>query len=326
MTTQAKKRNPADGLKNSAVLATILAIVGHALLGFEQSLAQWAVAVAVGYGCTIVFELIEAKTAGTTPRFVGKGAKGVVLSFLSPHMTATTMAFLLYTNDRLDAMAFAVAAAIASKYIFRVWDGERYRHFMNPSNTGLALAFCVLPWTNTIPYQFAENVFGWYDWLVIAVLGALGFRLNLQFTGRLTLIASWLAGYVLQAVLRSAFGTSVLPAELMMMTGPAFVLFTFYMITDPMTSPSSKKSQILFGFSVGAVYGLLMVFHVVFAIFFAVTIVCGVRGLYLLYESMTSKRRDEVPVATMSPVAVGGGGVPTNAAAASQMMSRAEVG
>lgn len=276
-----KQKDPRLGLKNSTFLATLLAVVGHVILGFEQSLAQWGVALAAGYGSAFLFEYIDARSQERRPFYEGGGFKGKVLFLLAPHMTATTMAFLLYTNDRLDALAFAVVAAIGSKHIFRTWDGKRFRHFMNPSNFGIALCFNVLPWTNTIPYHFTERIDGAWDWVVFGTLVMLGTRLNLMFTSRFWLIGAWLIGFVGQAALRSALGTSLLPAELMMMTGPAFALFTFYMITDPQTSPSSRRSQIAYGLGIASVYGALMALHIVFALFFAVTIVCAIRGAYL---------------------------------------------
>jgi len=299
-----KQKDPRLGLKNSATLATVLALFGHTLLGFEQSLAQWGIALVAGYGSAFLFEYIDARCQGQRPRFEGGGFKGKVLFLLAPHMTATTMAFLLYTNDRLDALAFAVVAAIGSKHLFRTWDGKRFRHFMNPSNFGIALSFFVLPWTNTIPYHFTEKVGPFWDWGVFVILVALGTRLNLQFTGRLWLIGSWLAGFFAQAALRSAFGTSLLPAELMMMTGPAFSLFTFYMITDPQTSPMPRRSQIAYGLAIAGVYGTLMVLHVVFALFFAVTLVCAIRGASLIITHMLQQRSWET-TRVASPSRVG---------------------
>lgn len=287
------QKDPRLGLKNSAFLATLLAVLGHIILGFEQSLAQWGIALVAGYGSAFLFEYIDARCQGQRPRYEGGGFKGKVLFLLAPHMTATTMAFLLYTNDRLDALAFAVVAAIGSKHVFRTWDGARFRHFMNPSNFGMALCFIVLPWTNTIPYHFTERFGGFWDWFVLAVLVALGSRLNLMFTGRFWLIACWLGGFVAQAMVRSALGTSLLPAELMMMTGPGFALFTFYMITDPQTSPSPRRSQIAYGLAIAAVYGVLMAVHVVFAIFFSVTIVCAIRGAYLIVAHVLQQRSRE---------------------------------
>jgi hypothetical protein len=296
-----KQKDPRLGLKNSAFLATLLAVLGHIILGFEQSLAQWGAALVAGYGSAFLFEYIDARCQGQRPRYEGGGFKNKVLFLLAPHMTATTMAFLLYTNDRLDALVFAVVAAIGSKHLFRTWDGARFRHFMNPSNFGMALCFNVLPWTNTIPYAFTERFGAFWDWVVFAVLVMLGTRLNLMFTARLWLIGSWLIGFVAQAALRSALGTSHFPAELMMMTGPAFALFTFYMITDPQTSPLPRRSQIVYGLSIAATYGILMALHVVFAIFFSVTIVCAVRGAYLVASHLLRDRtRESAGVAAIS--------------------------
>jgi Na+-translocating ferredoxin:NAD+ oxidoreductase RnfD subunit len=103
------------------------------------------------------------------------------------------------------------------------------------------------------------------------------------------MIIAWLGGFFLQALVRSyIFGTPLLPA-LLPMTGVAFVLFTFYMVTDPGTTPSKPLDQIIFGSSVALVYGILMAFHVVFGLFFALTIVCSLRGLNLyLQEWLTS--------------------------------------
>ena len=77
------------------------------------------------------------------------------------------------------------------------------------------------------------------------------------------------------------------------MTGVAFILYTFYMVTDPATTPSGRREQIVFGLSVAAVYGLLMVTHVVFGLFFALTIVCGVRGLGMYAMQWVRRRAPE---------------------------------
>jgi hypothetical protein len=63
------------------------------------------------------------------------------------------------------------------------------------------------------------------------------------------------------------------------MTGVAFVLFTNYMITDPGTTPSKGRAQFMFGASVAMVYGLLLVFNIVYTLFFATAIVCASRGM-----------------------------------------------
>jgi Na+-translocating ferredoxin:NAD+ oxidoreductase RnfD subunit len=78
------------------------------------------------------------------------------------------------------------------------------------------------------------------------------------------------------------------------MGGVAFVLFSFYMITDPMTSPSSLRGQIVFGMSLATAYAVLMVNHVIFTLFYAVFFVTGLRGAVLFVESVLASRRAAV--------------------------------
>jgi hypothetical protein len=61
----------------------------------------------------------------------------------------------------------------------------------------------------------------------------------------------------------------------------AFLLFSFYMISDPGTTPRRPLAQVVFGVSVAAAYAVLQVFHVVFGLFFALTLVCLARGILL---------------------------------------------
>jgi hypothetical protein len=79
----------------------------------------------------------------------------------------------------------------------------------------------------------------------------------------------------------------------------AFLLFTFYMVTDPATTPSGWRAQVAFGLSVAAGYGVLMAFHVVFGLFFSLTAVCAARGALLL------ARAEDFTAPSASAAAVG---------------------
>jgi Na+-translocating ferredoxin:NAD+ oxidoreductase RnfD subunit len=219
----------------------------------------------------------------------------VVDYLLSAHMTSITMSFLLYTNSRMGVMAFAVAAAIASKYLFRVEIDGRQQHFMNPSNFGIALSIVLFPWVAPIPYIFTEHVTGIFDVLVPVAFFLLGFRLNFLFTQRIPLIVSWLGAYVFQAFARWLLLDQRWEAPLAAMSGAAFLLFTFYMITDPRTSPSSLRGQIAFGASIGLVYGVLIAFQLTFTAFFAVTVVAGARGVLLCVVAWRRRRATARP-------------------------------
>ena len=89
------------------------------------------------------------------------------------------------------------------------------------------------------------------------------------------------------------------------MTGVAFILYTFYMVTDPATTPNKPREQFLFGASVAVAYGFLMVFHIVFGLFFALTIVCTLRGLGMfVHELVTATDRKPAEMAARPVVAV----------------------
>ncbi len=265
------------GLRRFAIAITFLNILGHTILGFEQSWAQPLVALATAYSVELLLETIDAWINRQQPRFIGSFSN--FIDFLLPaHITALAVAMLLYANERLLPIAFATAVAIGSKAIFRLPGGKR--HFFNPSNFGITITLLLFPWVGIAPpYQFTENLSGWADWILPGLIVCTGTFLNARFTGKLPLIAAWLGGFVLQAGLRSYIFETPILAALLPMTGVAFVLFTFYMVSDPGTTPSKPLDQVFFGASVAAAYGLLMLCHIVFGLFFALTIVCTLRGL-----------------------------------------------
>jgi hypothetical protein len=270
------------GLRRFAIAITVLNILGHAFFGFEQSLAHPLVALAAAYSTELLLEFIDARCNRRPLRFLGGGPRRFVDFLLSAHISGLACAMLLYANERLGPVMFAAVVAICSKAVLRVPVGNGTRHFLNPSNFGITVTLLAFSWVSVAPpYQFTENMTGAGDWILPAVIVCTGTFLNARFTRRLPLIAAWLGGFVAQAVVRSFIFDSPLDAGLVPMTGVAFILYTFYMVTDPATTPEGRREQIAFGLSVAAVYGMLMVAHIVFGLFFALTIVCTVRGLWL---------------------------------------------
>jgi Na+-translocating ferredoxin:NAD+ oxidoreductase RnfD subunit len=127
-----------------------------------------------------------------------------------------------------------------------------------------------------------------------------GTFLNARFTKRLPLIAAWLSCFAIQALLRHWLFAARLDAAFLPMTGVAFILYTFYMVTDPATTPSAPRAQVIFGAGVAFAYGLLMLNHIVFGLFFALSIVCALRGL-----SMALARATPAPVQMEAAAAAG---------------------
>jgi len=288
------------GLRRFAVAITVLNILGHAVFGFEQSFAHPLVALAAAYSAELLLEFIDALCNHRAPRFKGGGARKFIEFLLSAHITGLACAMLLYANERLGPVIFASVVAICSKAVLRARVGNGTRHFFNPSNFGITVTLLVFSWVSVAPpYQFTENMTGAGDWILPGVIVCTGTFLNARFTHRLPLIAAWLGGFVAQAALRSLFFETPFGAGLVPMTGVAFILYTFYMVTDPATTPEGRRDQIVFGLSVAGVYGLLMVNHIVFGLFFALTIVCAVRGL-CMYAMRWVKSRERVEMDAVS--------------------------
>jgi Na+-translocating ferredoxin:NAD+ oxidoreductase RnfD subunit len=281
MSKPRKARDPRNGLRMSATLATVFTILGHTVLGFEQSWAQLFVALATGYAVALLFEWVDARANGDVPGFVGGGFRKLVDFLLSAHMTAITLSFLIYVNQRLWIMALAVALAIGSKYVLRVSQNGRLQHFMNPSNFAIAVVLATYQWTGILPWAYTIEIGGALDWIVPLIIVALGMRLNLLFTGRLPTITAWLGTFIALAFVRAWFQNKGVAAELVVLTGIPMVLFTLYMITDPQTSPSRWRSQVLFGAGIAVAYSVLLLLHVNFTMFYSVTAICAIRGLWL---------------------------------------------
>jgi enediyne biosynthesis protein E5 len=282
-------RDPRNGLRTSATLATVFTIFGHAVFGFEQSVAHVLVALGSGYACALFFEYVDARVNGRLPGFAGGGPLHAIDFLASAHMTAITTSFLIYTNTQFWILAFIVAVAIGSKYFFRVELRGKARHFMNPSNLGMVVALVFYQWTAVIPWGLTTELHGALPWLLTALVFFLGLRLNLLYTGKFPLIASFFCGFVIQAAVRSLLLGNPLTAELALLTNTPMALFMLYMITDPQTSPSETRGQVFFGLAIAGCYGLLLAARINFALFICVTIVTAARGCLLYLDSLRER-------------------------------------
>jgi len=102
------------GLWRFAIAISIVNLLGHTLLGFEQPAAVPFVSLATAYGVELLLEAISAWGMGRPPRYRG-GPKQFVEFLLSAHISALAVGMLLYANDQLWLVVFASALAIASK-------------------------------------------------------------------------------------------------------------------------------------------------------------------------------------------------------------------
>jgi enediyne biosynthesis protein E5 len=191
-------------------------------------------------------------------RLTGKPAP----SLLSATITSLSLTLLLRA-DNLWAMPAAAAFAIASKFVVRV----RGRHLFNPANFGVGAALLILPGTWISPGQWGNDV-ALAGWLVVlgATVAGRARRADISwlflvfYLGALAARVAWLGQ-------RWAVWTHQLSSG-------ALLLFAFFMISDPMTTPSHPRGRAVHAALVAAIayawgFGLFRTNAVLWALFVA---------------------------------------------------------
>jgi hypothetical protein len=291
-------------LRNFALSVSAFTIFGYTLLGFEQAYIFPVFAIITGYTTELTLETITALARRRRPQYLGRGPRGLYEFLLPAHITSLAVNMLVYTNNQIRPVIFGVMVGVSGKYILQAPIAGRMRHYMNPSNLGIAATFTFFSsWVAIAqPYEFTENTNQFFKIMVPVIILVAGTVLNAKLTGRTMLIIGWMGGFAIQAFVRHAIWDVSLNSALGVMTGVAFLLFTNYMISDPGTTPSKPVPQFIFGGAVAFIYAVLMVANVVFTLFFSVVIVCAIRGagwwavyLYNKYRARRQLLQEPVP-------------------------------
>lgn len=214
-----------------AVLLATYAIAGSVWLDFNRDPQQVILTVSVA----MVFDMAFAWLFQRRKLFP-----------LSACITGLGLALLVnYPHDDY-LLCLPVFFAIASKYV--ITSGGR--HVYNPGLFGVVAAlwlgggrFATAP-----PYQWGAQP--GVAALFLALAAAACFACKIR---RGPLIATFLIAFTALTVLRAWVMRWHLPPETLItgtLASPAFFLFAFYMITDPKTSPSSVRGQILWALAV----------------------------------------------------------------------------
>ncbi len=148
---------------------------------------------------------------------------------------------LLFRCDQYIIIGLAAFISIASKFIFRAQD----KHFFNPANIGICATMLLTGQGWISPGQWGS------DGLWLFVVGILGFLVVTK-ANRLELAVSFLVGYGGAQIIRMYFYQGW-PADALthLFTNGALLLFTFFMITDPASTPKHKTVRIIWALAVG---------------------------------------------------------------------------
>ncbi|HJT20216.1 MAG TPA: RnfABCDGE type electron transport complex subunit D [Nitrospira sp.] len=200
-----------------ASLSTLL-LYGLTWLHFDVSISQIVITIGTAlltqYACTRLWNL---------PSFDPR----------SPLISALSLCLLLRTND-LAIAALAAFIAIASKFVIR-WNEK---HIFNPTNLALVVVLTAgLGWIS--PGQWGQ--IAWFGFL-IACLGSL----VVTRAARADVTLAFLAFYVGLLVARAVRLGDPLTIPLHQIESGSLLIFTFFMISDPKTTPDSRLGRILF--------------------------------------------------------------------------------
>lgn len=293
-------------LRNFAISISIFNLFGYTLLGFEQPWIWPIVAVAFAYTTEVSMESLSAWAQRRQPGYRGRGMRGVYEFLLPSHITALAVNMLVYAGNQLWPVLFGVFCGVAGKHALRAPIGGRMKHFMNPSNFGIAMTLLAFGgWVSIAPpYEFTEKANTFFRIMIAVIIITSGTVINAVLTKKVPLIVGWLGGFMIQAFVRHAIWHVGLFSALGVMTGVAFVLFTNYMISDPGTTPFKGRAQFMFGAGVALAYAFLMELNIVYDLFFATAIVCGIRGAgwwVAHFYQKGKQRRAGLPVVGTGP-------------------------
>ena len=176
----------------------------------------------------------------------GAVAAGQVPDWRSPAITAVSLTLLLRTHEPLAWVAAGVLG-IASKTVLRVHG----KHLFNPACFAIVALLLTTRLVWVSPGQWGALAWG------AAALGCAA-GLVLSRARRLDMALAFLGAWGLLLTARCVSLGDPWTIPLHQMQSGALLVFAFFMVTDPRSTPDSRTGRILFAFSVAALAHLLM--------------------------------------------------------------------
>lgn len=169
---------------------------------------------------------------------------------LSALITSLSLTLLLRT-DAVSLAILAATIAIGSKFLIRVRD----KHVFNPANAALVALMLISDEAWVSSGQWGSAAIG------SLALACLGFLVLTRARRAETTIAFLLA-YAALITGRALWLGDPLGIPVHQLQNGALLIFAFFMISDPKTSPNSAAGRIVFGSMVAAVaYTIQFVFY-----------------------------------------------------------------
>lgn len=247
------------------IFITLILIAAEMSYGILEGYPKLATAILA----SILTEMILSRIA------TGKGR-----NIASAYISGISIGILI-RSPLVWPYALGSMITIASKYVLRY----KKRHIWNPSNFGVvALLLLASDSVAVLSIQWGNNL---WPMLVIWVLGFfIVWRVD-----RLHISVAYVLSFFFFALIRSWITGDPFFAEVAPITGPMYQLFTFFMVTDPKTTVSSRKWQIIVVVIIAFVEMIFRLFNAIYAPFYALFIV----GPIAMYIELRIKARVAKP-------------------------------
>ncbi len=277
------------GLRRFAVAISVLNILGHTVLGSSSRGHSWRSRWRAPTPSSCFW---SSSTRGSTtghPASAATFAPGWT-SCCRPISRGLPAGMLIYANDQLWPFAFAAATAISSKALIRMSIKGSMRHVFNPSNLGITVTLLLFPMGRrgaALPVHREARRGG--------RLGGPGDPGLPRDIPEPALHQADSADRRVARVLHPAGGGAHLlprcPDDPGADADHRRRVPSLHVLHGHRSRDDAKLDggQIIYGASVAIVYSLLVVFHIVFGLFFALTIVCSLRAIALYVAERRAK-------------------------------------
>ena len=251
----------------------------------------------------ILAALVSFRNFGSAPALLAAGAAACLLAewvgarltgarfdWKSPLITSLSLALLLRAND-VWPIIFAALLGVGAKFALRFKD----RHVFNPANLGIvgALMLGDPAWTSTGEWGSAP----WMA-LMIALFGGL----TTWRAGRLDTPLVYLGVYGALIFSRALYLGDPLSIPELRLTNGALVLFAFFTISDPRTTPDRLRERIAVVAAAACLaYVLQYHFWISDGVFYAPTIIGLLRYVAFRIRRPARLRPNQSRVGAIAP-------------------------
>lgn len=216
--------------------------------------------------------------AALAVQFLGSFMTAVRFDPRSAMITSLSLSLLLRA-DAVAPLMIAAAIGVGSKFMFRLYG----KHIFNPANAGivalLIMSQTVMPgaaWTT--PGQWGTAL-----WLAAALAGA-GLFVTYR-SARFDVPLIFLGAFAALIVARALWLGDPLTIPFLRLQNGALVLFAFFMISDPKTTPDGALARAVFAAGAALIaYVLSYHFFISDGIFYALAAMCLIRPLIEAFD------------------------------------------